>query len=108
MQCIYPERVNITNALDADAGRLLIQNGALSQEGTFPVVRVLSFRPIVCMFMLSVILELFEAIVRTRERRVSDEMHKFVMLTIGRPDPFILGLDFWVEEDSDKRRFSPT
>ena len=47
MHCIDPECVNITNSPDADAGRLFIQNGALSQDGTFPVVTVLCFRPIV-------------------------------------------------------------
>ena len=65
---------------DADAGRLLIQNGALSQDGTFPVVTVLSFSPIVRFFMLSVIVE-------TCEIKVSDETHKFFMLTISRPNP---------------------
>ena len=87
MHCIDPECVYITNSRDADAGRHLIQNMALSQDGTFPVVTVLCFRPIVCISLLSVI-------VRTCEVKVSDETHKFVMLTISRPNPRLLGLDF--------------
>ena len=47
MHCIDPECVDITNSPDADAGRLLTQNGAMSQDGTFSGVTVLSFRPIV-------------------------------------------------------------
>ena len=63
-------------------------NGALSQDGTFPVVTVLCFRPIVSIFfMLDVIVKLFEVIPRTCEKRVPDEMHEFVMLTIGSPKP---------------------
>ena len=50
MHCIDPECENITNSPDADVGRLLIQNGALSQYWTFPVVNVLCFRPIVRIF----------------------------------------------------------
>ena len=48
MHCIGPECVNVIHSPDAD--RLLIQNGALSQDGTFPVVTVLCFRPIVRVF----------------------------------------------------------
>ena len=58
----------------------------LSQDESFPVVTVLRFRPIVRIFMLSVIVKLFEAIVRTCEIKVYDETHKFVMLTISRPN----------------------
>ena len=50
MHCIDPECVNMTNSPDSDAGRLPIQNGALSQDGTFPLVPVLCFRPIVRIF----------------------------------------------------------
>ena len=50
MHCIEPEYENITNSPGADAGRLLIQNGALSHDRTFPVVTVLCFRPIVRIF----------------------------------------------------------
>ena len=80
MHCIYLECVNITNSPGADAGRLLVQNGALSQYGTNPVVTV--FGLLYVFFMLSVIDKLFEVNVTTCEIKVSDETHKIVMLTI--------------------------
>ena len=54
---------------------------------TFPIVSVLCFRPIVRIFILSVIVKLFEANVRTCEIKVSDETHKFVMLMISKTYP---------------------
>ena len=50
MNCIDTECENITNSPDADAGRLLIQNWALSQDGIFPVSTVICCRPIVRIF----------------------------------------------------------
>ena len=40
----------ITISPDADAGRLLIEYGALSQDRIFPVVTVLCFRHVVLIF----------------------------------------------------------
>ena len=80
----------------------LFEMGPCHKTGS--VETVLCFRPIVRISMPYVIVKLFEAIDRTCEIKVSDETHKFVMLTIRRPNPELLGLDFlgW------GRRFGPT
>ena len=108
MHCTDPECVNITNSPDTDAGRLLIQNGALSQDGTFPVETVLCFRPIVRIFILSVIVKLFKAIVRICEIKVYDERHTFVLRVGGGGGG---GKKILTREDSAQpencRRFGP-
>ena len=75
MHCIDLECENIPKSPDADAGRLLIQNGALSQDGTFLVSKSYVLGLLFACFMLSVIVKLFEAIVRTCEIRFSYEKH---------------------------------